>query len=88
MIAGPPVTCARSPSGRSAAATWRISVTLGDTAASLVVSTGTATIATVPSGEYVGGAACPPTPSGASAAARAATASLSCWVSAAPSSRL
>ena len=51
MIAGPPVTCAWRPSGRSAAATVRISVTFGPTAASSEVSTGTATTATVPSCE-------------------------------------
>ena len=52
MIAGPPVTWACRPSGRSAAAVVRISVTFGPTLASSLVSTGTATTATVPSSEY------------------------------------
>ncbi len=88
MIAGPPVTCARSPSGRSAAATVRTFWTVAGTVSASLVSSGTATTATVPSGEYDGGAVLPPTASGASAAARAVIAVLSASVSGDPSSWL
>ena len=77
MMAGPPVTCARRPAGRSAAAVVRTLPTSAGTASALLVSSGTAITATEPSVEYCGGATCPPTARGARAAARALIAVLS-----------